>query len=220
MRSIQRNVAVFAVLLLMLVQVPLTFATPDPDSFKVIGDGSTYVGGKGWYAGYVISGVSGTYTLKISVAGVHFPIADVKLIVLISDEAHDGGLESLSIEGTSITSFTEGKPSYYVPNGGPFQEDDYYGYNDAYVIGTLTKEQAEWPDKYFPVRVTVTFSETATEASKVAFLCYGINSAGNPVYTAFSEMTMFVIPEPMTIVSIAAMFVAFGTLKRLKTKGS
>jgi hypothetical protein len=51
---------------------------------------------------------------------VQYPITNVKLIALASDEAAGGGLKKLVIEGLSITGFEQGKPAYYTKNGGPF----------------------------------------------------------------------------------------------------
>ncbi len=174
-------------------------------------------GGSGWFAGYVVYGQSGTYTLRISASGSSFPITNVKVIVLISDAAQAGGLESLSIEGTPITTYTPGEPGYYGASGGPFAEPDYYGFNDQYVIPQLTASEAKWPDNAKDVSVTVTFAAGAGSDSKVMFLCYGTNANGHSMKTAFSEGTMFVVPEyTAPIVGIGACFAAFVAFKKMK----
>jgi hypothetical protein len=189
----------------------------DPAAF-VVASGSTHSGGSGWCAGYVVNGQSGTFTLNIAVTGSQkqFPITGVKVIVAISDAAEAGGLASLSIDGTPITTWTPGAPPYYPP-GGPFQESDYYGYNDEYIIPQLTFSEAHYPDNWYQLTVTINFAPTATQSSKVMFLCYGTDNDGNPVKTPFSEGTMFVIPEYIgPIIALCSCFAAYGAYKKIK----
>lgn len=196
-------------------------AQEDP-AFFVIG-GTNYVGGSGWYAGYVITG-SGTYELRIWATGSEsqYPITDVKLIILISDEAQGGGLSFLAVNGIPISGWTPKKPDYYVPSGGPFSEPDYYGYHE-FTLTDMTFNEVHWPDKPGrAVTVNIQFAPGATEASKVAFLCYGIDAKGQTAYTAFSKQTVFTVPELATIAGIVSMFGAFGLysiLKQKRTKG-
>jgi hypothetical protein len=172
----------------------------------------------GWCAGYVVYGQSGTYTFQISANSneASFPISNVKVIVSVSDDAATGGLESLWIESTQITTFTEGPPTYYGASGDPFQEPDYYGYNDQYIIPTLTYEEGHWPDNAKELTVTLTFSQTATTSSKVLFLCYGTTATGKGLKTAFSNGTLFVVPEfPIPLVAIGASFAAYAVFKKI-----
>ena len=145
-----RGTVVLTTFLILSIMIFPVLAQEDDPVIFIISPTSTYVGGSGWYAGYVIVGKSGTYKLNISATGSQsqYPITNVKVIVLASNEAAAGGLKSLSIEGTPITGFTAGKPPYYVANGGPFQEPDYYGYNDAYLISQLTYNEAHHPDHW------------------------------------------------------------------------
>jgi len=198
-------------------------AEEDP-TFFVIG-GTNHVKGKGWYAGYVITG-SGSYTLRIWATGgeqQHYPITQVRLVILISNEAKNGGLDSLTVNGETISGWTEGEPDYYKAAGGPFSEPDYYGYHE-FPLADMGYDEVHWPDKPGrAVTVDIQFSPGATEASKVAFLCYGIDNQDKPVETAFSDQTVFVVPEPATIAGLVSMFSAFGVytmLKQRKTKGS
>jgi hypothetical protein len=177
--------------------------------------------GTGWCAGYVVYGQSGTYTLQIAANGNEdsFPISNVKIIVLVSDEAAAGGLESLWIETTQISSFNIGTPSYYGASGGPFSEPDYYGYNDQYVVPTLSYSEAHWPQNAKEFTVTVNFSPAATLNSKVMFICYGINADGKALKTAFSNSTLFVVPEyPVPIIAIGASLAALAIFKITKRK--
>ncbi len=188
-------------------------------SIFVIALDSSDVGGSGWFAGYVVYGQSGTYTLMISANGNEnsFPVTNIKVIVLVSNEAENGGLASLSIEGTLITTFTHGAPAYYGPNGGPFSEPDYYGYNDQYVIPTLTYSEGHWPESAKEVTVTVSFSSDATANSKVMFLCYGTDAKGQELKTAFSNGTLFVLPEyPLPFLAVGGFFGAYAVFKKLK----
>lgn len=74
-----------SIIVSLLVVSAMGVSVAKADSFKVIAEGSTYTGGKGWYAGYTLISKSGTYNLQISVAGSKFPITDVKVIALVSD---------------------------------------------------------------------------------------------------------------------------------------
>lgn len=202
--------AMAVALLSMFMMVVPAFA----QSIFVIGQGSTDVGGTGWYAGYVITGVSGTYTLNISITGGAnaFPFSNIKVIALVSNESVlQGGLAKLIINGTQIDGFEVGKPAYFWPNGGPFSEPDFYGYNDTYVIPELTYAEAHHPDNWVQLPVTVEFSSTATEASKVMFVCYGFDVTGKDAKTPFSGGTMFVVPEvETTLIGFSAFACAFG----------
>jgi hypothetical protein len=153
------------------------------------------VEGSGWLAGYVVSG-SGTYTLGISATGSpgSFPLHDIAVIVCINTDAHDGGLQSLTIGGTPITDFTHGSPGYYGANGGPFSENDYWGYNDEYGIPTLSYAEGHYPDDAKEVSVTINFN-SAYPNSKVMILCYGLNAQDKNLKTAFSNGTLFQLPE-------------------------
>jgi hypothetical protein len=221
-----KNLAKHTVLLmialsLMLIVISSVSAQEDDPVIFIIGEGSTYVHGSGWYAGYVIYRRSGTYTLNISATGSesHFPITNVKVIVLASDEAAEGGLKSLSIEGVPIKGFQTGKPPYYIADGGPFKEPDYYGYNDTYVISELTFDEVHHPDHWVQITVTVEFQSTATTNSKIMFLCYGIDAKGKPAETPFSGGTMFVIPDlASTLVGLTAFGGAYGLYYLRKRK--
>ena len=221
-KNILRHTALSIItILLVSMVISSALAQEDDPVIFIIGEGSTYVGGSGWYAGYVICGRSGTYTLNISATGSkeHFPITNVKVIVLASDEAATEGLEFLTIEGTSIIGFQTGKPPYYVANGGPFKEPDYYGYNDTYVIPQLTYNDAHYPDHWVQITVTVEFKPTATTNSKIMFLCYGIDAKGKPAETPFSGGTMFAIPDlASTLMGLTAFGGAYGLYHLRKRK--
>ena len=180
--------------------------------------GSEEIKGDGWFAGYVVNGQSDTYTLRISASGSQssFPITNIKVIVLVSDEAAAGGIQSLTIDGVTISGYTEGTPSYYGANGGPFKELDYYGYNDQYVISALTYEQGHYPSSAKEVTVHLQFSSSASGNSKVMFLCYGTDANGNSLKTAFSNGTLIALPEYALggLVAFGACFVAFFAFKK------
>ncbi len=189
--------------------------------FFVIGDGSTYSGGEGWYAGYVIADESGVYTLQISANGPEkrFPVTDVKVIVCISDEAASTATVVIGSDTPTpylVTSYTQTNPSYYPP-GGVFSEPDYYGYNDAYVIPELTYAQTHHPDYSYPLQVAVNFLPSATLESKVMFLCYGTDSAGDPAKTPFSGGTLITpVPEYwLAPVGFAACFAGFCVYRKI-----
>jgi len=215
-----------AITMLLLTSMTIfpTLAQEDDPVIFIISPTATYMGGSGWYAGYVIVGRSGTYTLDISATGsqMQYPITNVRVIALASDEAVVGGLKSLYIEGMQIIGFQTGKPPYYVANGGPFQEPDYYGYNDTYVIPQLTYDEAHHPDHWEQITVKVEFQSTATINSKIMFLCYGTDAQGKPAESPFSGGTMFVIPDLAgTLVGLTAFGSAFGIYslrKRRKPK--
>lgn len=70
-----KNLAKHMVLLVITLSLTSIFISSlsaqeddDPVIF-IIGEGSTYIKGEGWYAGYVICGQSGTYKLNISPPG-------------------------------------------------------------------------------------------------------------------------------------------------------
>ena len=218
---------VFCVSMLMFssLAIGLAFAQTDNDpSAFIIAQNAAYVGGSGWYAGYVVTGQSGTYTLNISVTGSQgdFPISNVKIIVTVNDAAQAGGLSSLSINGDPITTFTPGAPSYYGASGGPFSEPDFYGYNDQYTIKQLTYAQAHHPDNWYQIPVTVNFASGADgQNAKVMFLCYGTDYKGNDVKTPFSggtlfvPGTLFVVPEYISpILALFAFFAAYIVFKK------
>jgi hypothetical protein len=218
---LRRTALLITTILLMSIVISSAFAQEDDPAIFIIGEGSTYIGGSGWYAGYVIYGQSGTYKLNISATGSQrqFPIKNVKVIVLASNETANGGLKSLSINGTSIIGFKRGKPQYYVANGGPFQEPDYYGYNDTYVIPQLTFNEAHHPEHWIQLTVTVEFEPTATTKSKIMFLCYGTDAQGKSVETPFSGGTMFVIPDlASTLMGLTAFGGAYGLYYLRKRK--
>jgi hypothetical protein len=218
-------------MVLLSLAICLTTLTPalaqlpeeDEDPvFFVISPQSTYYGGSGWYAGYVVIGQSGTYTLNISANGpkAAFPITNIKVIALISNESQAGGLKSLSINNVPITTFNQGRPAYYTANGGPFQEPDYYGYSDQYVIPQLTYEQISYPKQWYQINATIEFASNATTQSKVMFLIYGTDAKGKPAETPFSGGTMFVVPEyTLPLLNISACLIAYATYKKInKTK--
>lgn len=205
----------------MSIIVSPAFGQEDDPAIFIIGEGSTYIGGSGWYAGYVIYGQSGTYKLNISATGseYHFPITNVKVIVLASNETAAGGLQTLTIDGMSIIGFQTGKPPYYQANGGPFKEPDYYGYNDSYVIPQLTYDEAHHPKHWVQITVTVEFAPKATTNSKIMFLCYGTDAKGNPAETPFSGGTMFAIPDlASTLMGLTAFGGAYGLYYQRKRK--
>jgi len=214
------------ILLILMVIAPVLAQEEDDPVIFIVGEGSMYMHGSGWYAGYAIYGCSGTYILNISATGSpgHYPIINVKVIALASDEAAGGELKSLTIEGMPIFGFQTGKPPYYTANGGPFQEPDYYGYNDTYVIPQLTYDEAHHPEHWKQITITVEFQPTATTNSKIMFLCYGTDNKGQPAETPFSGGTMFTIPElASTIIGFTTMIGATGVyrLRRYrKTKNS
>ena len=202
----------------------------DPVLF-IIGEGSTYMGAAGWTAGYVISGQSGTFTLQISATGPEkrFPVSDVKVVVCVSEEAAQKATVTIApntINELTITTYTHtnpaSPPSYYPP-GGVFSEPDYYGYNDDYIIPQLTYAETHHPTNYYSLQVTVTFAPDATQESKVLFLCYGIDSKGDPAKTPFSGGTLFVLPEywaPLAICGFLSAFLAFGAYRKINRNTS
>jgi hypothetical protein len=135
---------------------------------------------------------------------------------LVSDEAAASGIQSLSIQDKQISAFTKGIPNYYGAKGGPFNEPDYYGYNDSEVIPQLTFDEGHYPEKAKLVTVSIQFSSSATENSKVMFLCYGTDAHGNGLKTAFSTGTLFVTPEYSLggIVAFAACFCGYIIFKK------
>jgi hypothetical protein len=201
-------------------------ATPDDDPvIFVIGDGSTYSGGTGWYAGYVICDQSGTYTLQISANGPQnrYPIVNTKVIVCISNEALSTATVTVGTNTATplrLTSYTTGKPSYYGANGGVFKESDYYGYSDAYSIASLTYDQVHQSKSSYPLQVTVTFSAGATQNSKVMFLCYGTDAKGDSAETPFSGGTLIVAAPEFSVAPVAllACFGAYAVYKRKNEK--
>lgn len=196
--------------------------TVEDPAFFVIGDGAKYSGGSGWYAGYVISGQSGTYTLQISANGPQnrYPIVNTKVIVCISDEAL---ATATVIVGTNtatpltLTSYKAGQPSYYGANGGVFKEPDFYGYNDAYTIASLTYDKVHESKSSYSLQVTVTFSAGATQNSKVMFLCYGIDAKGDVAETPFSGGTL-IVATPEYAVAPVALLACFGAYAVYKKK--
>jgi hypothetical protein len=221
-KNILRHAALSIItILLMSMVISSALAQEDDPVIFIIGEGSTYVGSKGWYAGYVIYGRSGTYTLNISATGgsCRFPIKNVKVIVLASEEAATGGLESLTVNGTPIIGFQSEKPPYYSAKGGPFQESDYYGYNDTFVIPQLTYAEAHYPEHWVQITVTVEFNLTATTNSKIMFLCHGTDAEEKSAETPFSGGTMFVIPDlESTLMGITAFGGAYGLYYLRKRK--
>lgn len=230
---LKHKTSVFMILLICLlgstILNPVTAQTSDPSAgedpvFFVIGDGSTYSGGTGWYAGYVIEGQSGTYTLQISANGPEkrFPVINTKVLVCISDEATKTATVTIApntAQPLTIKNYTASQPAYFPP-GGVFTEADYYGYNDTYVISELSYDQTHHPTNSYPLRVTVSFSANATQNSKVMFLCYGIDSAGDPAKTPFSGGTLIVAaPEFMYApVALLVCFAAYGIYRKVQTK--
>ena len=194
------------------------FQVTSAGTMFVIVLGSQDVGGSGWFAGYVVNGQSSTYTLRVSVTGSEksFPISNVRVIVLVSVEAASGGIQSLSINGAPVAGFTKGTPSYYGANGGPFNEPDYYGYNDSYSIPQLSYSQVHYPDNAQNITINLQFSSSATINSKVMFLCYGTDAKGQALKTAFSNGTLMVVPEYALggLVAFGACFFAFAVFRK------
>lgn len=199
--------------------------TPTPDDgdpvFFVVGDGAIYSGGIGWYAGYVISGTNGTYTLQISANGPsnRFPITNTKVLVCISDEAKQTATVTIGTNATPsmiIKGYNASQPSYYGASGGVFAESDYYGYNDTYTIASLTYSQCHWPTNYYALQVKVAFNSNATSDSKVMFLCYGVDSKGDAAKTPFSGGTLIVsLPEyAYASVAVLACLAAYGVYRK------
>jgi len=229
-----RKLLIFVALVLLIgVTTVAAQEEIDPSIFVIITDSSGYyAGGSGWYAGYVVYG-SGTYDLQMFATGGEnnglWPVTDVRIVVAISTEAWGGGLESLTITNSSETltltptDFTSGPcPNWPMGPGesvgGPFSEPDYYGYNDDYNPGDLTLTSGT-RDNPKILTVTVTFSDDATEASKVALLAYGTDAKGKPAKTPYSGGTTFVVPELGTLLLTLAPLAALTTyaLKRKKS---
>lgn len=204
--------------------------TPTPTVYEdpvmfLVGDGATSSGGTGWYAGYVICGQSGTYTLQISANGpaTAFPVKNIKIIVCVSNEALSTATVTIGSDTASplkLTSYTKGHPSYYIAQGGPFQEPDFYGYNDKYVINSLRYDQIHYPKYSYPLQVTVTFAPGATQNSKVMFLCYGTDANGQPAETSFSNGTL-IVPTPefaYALIPVIACFAGYGVYIKKKSR--
>jgi hypothetical protein len=208
----------------LLIQVAAAQETEDNDPVLfVIGEGSTYLGGTGWTAGYVISG-SGTYTLEISATGPEnrFPVSNVKVVVCVTEEATHNATVTIAPNTPSALTITEythtdpASPPIYYPPGGVFAEPDYYGYNDTYVIPELTYSETHHSASHYDLQVTVTFGPGTTENSKVLFLCYGTDSKGDPAKTPFSGGTLVVLPEYVAPVAVGALcFAAFGIYRKI-----
>ncbi len=193
----------------------------DDPSIFVIATDAHYIGGTGWYAGYMIEGESGTYTMNISLTGpaAAFPVTDIRVIAAISDEAQSGGLRLVQVNGVTLNNYTASVPTYYNAQGGPFSEPDYYGYNDQYIIPELTYEQSHFPTNWYQITVTVQFAPDATQNSKVVFLCYGTDHKGLPAKTPFSGGTLFMAPEyTVPALSIVACLAAFSVVKKWQAK--
>jgi hypothetical protein len=87
------------------------------------------------------------------------------------------------------------------------------------VIPQLTYDEAHHPDHAKQITVIVEFQPSATTASKIAFLCHGIDANDMPAETPFSGGTMFTIPEVAgVIVGLGAMASAFGVYRLKKRK--
>lgn len=214
--------ALIAGVLLLSVASVTALEEEDPSIFLIVTDGQgQYVGGNGWYAGFVVRG-SGTYTLQIFGTGGEYsglwPVTNVHIVVAISVEAHSGGLESLAINGVSITGFNAGQdpnwprgPGHSI--GGPFSEEDYYGYNDSYIIpGGLTLTNGTRINPKI-LTIDISFSSSATMASKVALLAYGTDNKCRPAKTPYSGGVTFVVPELAVSLLTLAPFAAFGVYK-------
>jgi hypothetical protein len=199
-------------------------STPDDEdpSIMIMVEGSVNVHGTGWYAGYVIAGRSGDYVIQVSANGPQrlFPVSNVRVIVLASAQAEEGGLQGLKINGHEITispsTFTPGIPSEYSKQGGPFKEPDYYGYNKETTLDPLTYQNAKYPTEWISIPITVTFSQAATENSKIMILISGTDSAGKPSLTPFSEGATFVVPEYLLggLTALTVFLAAFAIIKR------
>jgi hypothetical protein len=208
-----------AVLLLAMVTTSIQAASA-ATLFSVVLS-SEDVNQTGWFAGYVAYG-SGTYTLSISASGSQntFPITNIKVIVCVSDEAAAGGVQSITIESTPISDYTQGVPQYYGANGGPFSESDYYGYNDNFVIPQLTYSEAHHPENAKNIAITIQFSSTATPNSKVMFLCYGINAQGQGLKTAFSNGSLIIPTPEYGLGSLVAFTVCISAFLVVKKSGA
>lgn len=212
----------FAMALIIALSFSIGIVCAEESTFFAIEKGANYVGGAGWYAGYVVS-ESGDFEMHISASGDEkaFPMEKVQIIVAESKAAFDGGVKSIAIDGVKIEKLTEGRPDYYKTPGGPFDESDYYGYNDEYVIKSeLNFKEHHYPDGWYKLPVTIEFAAGANDKSKVAILCYGFDANGDPVETPFNQGTVFVLPEYVTpILGVAACFAGYGVFKiRAKTK--
>jgi len=221
-----RKLFIFVILALLLGVTAVAAQEEDPAIFVIITDSSGYyVGGEGWYAGYVVYG-SGTYTLQMYANGGNshlWPVTDVHIVVAISDEAAGGGLTSLKINETEIDGWTHGPCTNWPMGpgesvGGPFMEPDYYGYNDTgYIVPELSLTSGTMRNPKILI-VEVTFSDTATTDSKIALLAYGTDAIGQPAKTPYSGGTTFVVPELgtllLTLAPVAAL--AMYAFKRKK----
>ncbi len=202
-------------MLIVVLSLSVGVVLAEESTFFVIEKGAHYLGGKGWYAGYIVT-ESGTFEMRISASGDEkvFPIKEVRVIVAESKDAYDSGVKSIIIDGTKIEKIKEGTPDYYHATGGPFGEPDYYGYNDEYVIAELTYKEHHYPDGWYKLSVTIEFAADANDKSKVVLLCYGLDANGNPVETPFNQGTLFVVPEYVTpILGVAACFAAYVAFK-------
>ena len=223
-----KKIALLSVLIVLLAlsissQIVAAEDVVDDPVLFVINPDATEPGGAGWYAGYVVIANPGThtYTLEIYAVGpdnaVLFPVKDVVLIAAVSDAAQAGGITSIVVNtatSTTITSYTPGTPDYYVGQGGVFAEHDYYGYNDQAQLPNI-----DHPRDPLEITVTITFAPDATSSSKVMFLAYGTDNAGNPAKTPFSGGTLFVLPEySLPAMATLSCFGAFVLYKKLSSR--
>jgi hypothetical protein len=225
---------ILLVFALGILCIPL--ASASTGTLFIIGDGSTDLANAGtWQCGYVIEGSPGTHTYTLRITSTHNvgALTNVHVVALISDAAADGGLQKIVLSSSKTSSLTLNCPDsftednggalfagIYGANGGPAALSDYYGFNNAYVIQSLTQAETDKTTTTgFPVTVEITFAPHATVDSKVYFLVYGTTANGDQVKAPFSGGTLFEAPEYLFggLVATAACFGAFGVVK-LKSK--
>jgi len=156
---------------ILYVSLPVgTYVGPDPDNWL----------SQCWLLN--ITGLSGTFTVRINNTHASYISYDTHLIISLNNASYNY-LSSLTVDSTTIpkTSFTYGKPQ---PYGFTLTwENDVYPtwFSDTYVVGDIN------PKSYKDVTVSVTFSNTT--GVRMHFDAYGSTDPVPPPPTSKGHVT-------------------------------
>jgi len=134
-----------------------------------------------------------------------FESLNTKLVISINEAAKDA-IQSITINGSPITSWQLGKPSALAPHG-IFNSAEFAGYAEV-LLGDLYS----YTDPYKKeITVDITLKPDADlSKAKIHFDAYGQTEDGGLIFSPYSHDLTFVVPEPATIILMASPLLAFG----------
>ncbi|MGB9841315.1 MAG: choice-of-anchor N protein [Candidatus Bathyarchaeales archaeon] len=134
-----------------------------------------------------------------------FESLNTKLVVSIN-KAAKAAIQSITINGVTITSWKLGKPSALAPHG-IFNSAEFAGYAEVN-LGNLYSYKDPYK-KAITIDITLKPGADLSKA-KIHFDAYGKTKDCGLIFSPYSHDLTFVVPEPATVLLMASPLLAFG----------